>query len=82
LAFGPKLALISPILRITWLPPRFNSMGKFLPNSWADKYLIYDKAAKADAALVPVDLWDKRSTLVLLQLNKPALAGFCLLALI
>jgi hypothetical protein len=62
----------------TWLA----SIGKFLPDSWSDESLISDKAAKADGSSVPVHLRDKRSTLVLLQLNKPALAGFRLLALI
>jgi hypothetical protein len=73
----PSLGIIPP-LHQTWLP----LIQSFFFDSWFDKTLISDKAAKADEAPVPIHLWNNRSKMMFPQLTDRALSGFQTLALI
>jgi hypothetical protein len=61
---------------MTWL----QELGKFLPDSWCDESLIFDKVAKDDADPVPEHLWDNRVQLVIPSVCE--LKGFQTLALL
>jgi hypothetical protein len=59
-----------------WLP----ELGKFLPNSWCEVFLILDKAVKADEDPVPENLWSNCIQLVFISATY--LKGFQTLALV
>mmetsp|Transcript_24102 Transcript_24102/g.36627 ORF Transcript_24102/g.36627 Transcript_24102/m.36627 type:complete len:232 (-) Transcript_24102:663-1358(-) len=72
----PSVALQSlelPCLEVLPLDPRGTwllSLRRWLPNTWTDGVDIADKAAKADTASIPKQLWNLRITL---PLNSPSL---------
>eukprot|EP00980_Cylindrotheca_fusiformis_P018324 scaffold5977_cov98-Cylindrotheca_fusiformis.AAC.1 len=56
----PALAAPSAPSSKSWLP----RLSRWLPHDWIDASLLTPKAAKADGAVVPVHLWDRRISLL------------------